>query len=708
MMKRSILFNLLAMVLVANQINIFASMSQAKTVSKDMHETPLEIAPIQVLNGRLEVTSKNQIYQVQFQDDETVQLFQPAEGLWSVAMDFQDDWPAQWHHGSAEMVKRKGPWLILKGTIKTETGDWLVRDSYIAEGRRIRCVRRWQWTGQEPADKVTLSVRWQVPIPGASVMMPGFCIYGNPSGSADRVAKYAGKPGEELFCEEHRLSMPFISLEWEKGQQCAGAALHTLPSLAPYAHKADLWWSTGVAGYESSTELSLLSGPCSLNGKRGFVKASQRKNLPYTDTYLTIPSGGVIEKTFYLQAYRVKHKGSGFRIPLRESLDIFRPFNTAGLPSMKEIVEAKYRFAMTRWHEDAESAGFNKYPDRNVFLMGWSGQAAAPGYAMLVLGTQQSDQHAISKAQKSLDHLTTSPFNKDGFLVWYDHGKNRWSTQNPVCQGNAMESFARAILTGRKMKKVDTSKWEAFLRKACDVHAERILNKDWHPKSTNEAFLVSPLCKAYKMFGSETYRDAALKAAENYAQRHLNMTEPYWGGTLDASCEDKEGAWAGFQAFLSVYEMNEDPKYLEWAEHAMDATLSYTVVWDIDMPAGRLCDHDLKTRGWTVVSAQNQHLDVYGVLYTPEIYRMGQYLNRQDLKQLAMVMYRSCGQMIDPDGSQGEQLNHTNFAQMRPSPNDVHKMRGTYNEGWTVFWITAYFLNAAAQFEQMGVPSDDF
>jgi hypothetical protein len=663
---------------------------------------------LQIENGRLEVTIKNQTYQVQLRADETVELFQPAEGLWSVAMDFQNDWPAQWCHGSVDTVERKGPWLVLSGTIKTETGNWQVRDAYIAEGQRIRCVRRWQWTGEKPAENITLSVRWQVPIPGASVMMPGFCIYGNPSGNADRVAQYAGKPGEEVFCEEHRLSMPFISLEWEKWQQCAGAALHMLPSLAPYAHKADLWWSAGVTGHKNSTELALLSGPCSLNGQRGFVKANQRKWFAYTDTYLTIPSGGVVEKTFYLQAYRVKHKGSGFRIPLRESLDIFRPFNTAGLPSMNEIVEAKYRFAMTRWHENAESAGFKKYPDRNVFVMGWAGQAAVPGYALLVLGEQKNDQHTISKAQKSLDHLTTSPFNEYGFLVSYDPDKNGWSQQDPVSQGHAMETFARAILTGRKIKTVDTSKWEAFLRNACDIHAERILGKDWRPKSTNEAFLVSPLCKAYKMFGSETYRDAALKAAEHYAQRHLDMTEPYWGGTLDASCEDKEGAWAGFQAFLAVYEMTEDSKYLQWAEHAMDVTLSYTVIWDIDMPAGRLRDHDLKTRGWTDVSAQNQHLDVYGVVYTPEIYRMGQYLQREDLKKLAIVMYRSCGQLIDPNGSQGEQLNHTNFAQMRPPVKDVHTMRGTYNEGWTVFWITAHFLNAAAQFEEMGVYSDTF
>jgi hypothetical protein len=55
----------------------------------------------------------------------------------------------------------------------------------------------------------------------------------------------------------------------------------------------------------------------------------------------------------------------------------------------------------------------------------------------------------------------------------------------------------------------------------------------------------------------------------------------------------------------------------------MNVTLSYTVVWDIDMPAGRARDYALKTRGWTMVSAQNQHLDVYDVVYAPEIHKMG-------------------------------------------------------------------------------------
>jgi hypothetical protein len=37
---------------------------------------------------------------------------------------------------------------------------------------------------------------------------------------------------------------------------------------------------------------------------------------------------------------------------------------------------------------------------------------------------------------------------------------------------------------------------------------------------------------------------------------------------------------------------------------------------------------------------------------------------------------------------------------------DVMKLRGGYSERWTVFWICAHFLHAAAQFEQMGIYLD--
>lgn len=84
---------------------------------------------------------------------------------------------------------------------------------------------------------------------------------------------------------------------------------------------------------------------------------------------------------------------------------------------------------------------------------------------------------------------------------------------------------------------------------------------------------------------------------------------------------------------------------------------------------------------------------------------MGDHLGRPDLKRLAAVMFRSCGQLIDAQGSQGEQIQQTNFGQSGELT-DVFRLRGGYSEHWTVFWITAHFLNAAAEFERMGVNLD--
>ena len=81
---------------------------------------------------------------------------------------------------------------------------------------------------------------------------------------------------------------------------------------------------------------------------------------------------------------------------------------------------------------------------------------------------------------------------------------------------------------------------------------------------------------------------------------------------------------------------------------------------------------------------------------------MGIYLKDESLKKLARTMYLSCGQMTDPTGAQGEQIQETNFAQ-HGDMTDVFKLRGGYSESWTVYWITAHFLHAAAQFKEMGM-----
>jgi hypothetical protein len=640
-------------------------------------------------------------------------LFQsPAEGLWSVATGWNDGWPSAWHHVNVGSVKQVGDWTAVSGTLELPQGKLELRDSYRTEGNMVRGVRRFTWRGPQTLPQCTLSVRWMAPgAKNAKPLLPGICYYGNPSGSrtgAGAVAVHMGKPGEESIFEEHRYAAPLASIEWSENQAWRGAAMHTVPSLLADANRPDQWWSLGLVSHENDCELIALSGPCAANGKHSVVKALQGKFVDYPDAWIKLRPGAIIEKTFFLEAYPVARQGLGFRTPLHTAMNLYTPYSTDGLPKFDQIVRDKYRFAYSRFRDRPSAPGFQMFPESfggTHYVMGWCGQAETPGYAFLSLDKRLKDPKAKRMAVDTLNFLAAAPFNDNGFLLHYNVESKKWSDQDAVSQGQAMETFARAIMSARKQGNIDARHWEAFLKKACEIHSRRILRNGWRPLSTNEGFFASPLCKGSMLFGNEEFKKAAIKVAEHYARRHLDMTEPYWGGTLDAQCEDKEGAWAAFQAFLAVYELTKEPRYLEWAEHAMDVALTYTVLWDIDMPPGRLRDHGLKTRGWTIVSAQNQHLDVFGVLYTPEIWRMGDYLHRDELKRLAAVMYRSCGQMIDPYGSQGEQLQQTNFFQAGDM-SDPSRARGGYAEHWTVFWITAHFLNAAAQFEEMGVDLD--
>ena len=656
---------------------------------------------------QLEIDYTNDKINLSINCDDYTALTSPPEGLWSIATEWKDDWPASWVHCSPKSIEEFGDWTILKGVMILPEGEWHIQDAYKEENGRIKCIRRFEWHGEETLDKVTLSVRWKINQTGIQAFLPGILYYGNPSGEkngAQKVPVFHGQPGEAAIFEEHRYPMPFACFEWEEEGQYYGGAMHTFPSLVNGGNREDQWWSLGVQTNDNDSELIMLSGPITYNNQKSVAKALQKSSMPYGKTFMKVKPGTVIEKTFYLEAYNSPGKGTAFQKPLYTSIDIFKPFYTEDLPTVDEILKAKYKFAKSRWIEGEDYAGFNMYPhfrERGIIL-GWAGQSEAPVYALQVLADDLDDEKIWYYVQKSMDHICTSPIGKNGFPVRYMVDKGKWERPDPVSEGQAMNSIALGIKVGRDNKKVKTVEWEKFLQKACDVHSKRLLSNKWDPRNTAEAFYISPLLIASDLLQNDLYKKAALKAADYYADRHLDMTEPYWGGTLDATCEDKEGAWGAFQGFMAAYEYTGQQKYLDWAQHAGDVVLSYTVVWDIPMPPGRMADHFFKSRGWTGVSAQNQHLDVYGVLTTPQFYKLGQLTNNPDLMRLAKVMYRSCGQMIDPFGAHGEQIQQTNYTQWVEN-NETPDLRGGYSEDWTVFWITAHFLHAAATFKEMGV-----
>lgn len=646
-----------------------------------------------------------------------VVLSSPLKGLWSVGRDLQKGWPSTWDYAGIGMIDVVGPFIVVEGSVQTPKGAWVVKDRWRIYDGVLEGLRTWIWSGAQKTDGSVLSIGWTAQGKGAGLLMPGVLYHGNPSGQkamkrgSALVPSWNGMDGDRLQVEEHRLAQTWASLEFSSSSSTDPSedhmvvALESQASAPPYGLDSDLAWTLGAEVVPNGTVLQLLSGPVALNGKTGIMKTGQSRRSSYEKVAIKVPPGGTIQKIYRLHAGGPVQKGTGFQVPLHWVISR-GDLSAETMPHFADIVKAKVRFAVSRWAGKNPFPGFAMYPgNMNLYVMGWAGQAEAPGYALQVLADRLGQPELRSNAHKALDVLARAKFNGNGFMLQVDGRSGMWSGQDPVSQGQAMSAFARAIRYGRKTD-ADTESWEKFLRKALKIHAARILkDNQWHPRSTAEAFIIQPLAIGSKLFDNDEFLKAALKAGEHYLKRHIGLKEPFWGGTLDASCEDKEGAWAGFEAFLALYEATDDDKWLTAASYAADMTLTYTYTWDVNLPPGRLRDHNLRTRGWTAVSVQNMHLDVYGVLYTPRLWRLGELTNRPELLRLAELMYRTCGQMIDEHGSQGEQLQQTRFAQAGDQTNPDH-FRGGYVESWTVFWIAAHFLTAAAQFEEMGVLSE--
>ena len=149
----------------------FVSASAAGWAAKPVTDSP-----------DLQFQAGSGIANVQLLQDDIPLLHSPRDGLWAIAMDFQDGWPTKWYHGAPQQVEHVAEWTILRGKIPTPQGDWEVSDAYRPEQGTVKCVRRFVWKGKEDAQRCTLSVRFTAPGAGDDVVMPGILYHGNPSG----------------------------------------------------------------------------------------------------------------------------------------------------------------------------------------------------------------------------------------------------------------------------------------------------------------------------------------------------------------------------------------------------------------------------------------------------------------------------------------------------------------------------------------------
>lgn len=227
-----------------------------------------------------------------------------------------------------------------------------------------------------------------------------------------------------------------------------------------------------------------------------------------------------------------------------------------------------------------------------------------------------------------------------------------------------------------------------FPRKYRDDHSDVDASGGSTPSAT------STLVMGYRYFGDKRYLQAA-KLSVDYLEKNIIAPSDYFSSTLDANCEDKEAAISAVTAtyYLAMVskKARERSHYVSLCRQAAYFALSWYYLWDVPFAQGQMLgDLDFKSRGWSNVSVENNHIDVFVFELAHIVKWLAEETGEQRFSLMHDLIASSLCQLLPTDerlcgiaipGFNPEVVQHTNWDYGRNG-------KGFYNDifapGWTI------------------------
>lgn len=346
------------------------------------------------------------------------------------------------------------------------------------------------------------------------------------------------------------------------------------------------------------------------------------------------------------------------------------------------------------------------FPEAQV---GFCGRVLLNAFNAIEYGEQFGEPDLVTMGREILASYFNHGFTSAGYFydnVNFDRG---FPTDDKVVHSIRQQSEGvYAILLYLKYEKSKGRRhpeWEARIKQILDgflrlQKADGSFARKYHDNGTDvdasggsTPSSTSALVMGYRYFGKKQYLEAARRTV-NYLETNIISKSDYFSSTLDANCEDKEAAIAAVTAtyyLAAVTKGKERQHYIDLCEQAAYFALSWYYMWDVPFAQGQMLgDLGLKSRGWSNVSVENNHIDVF-VFELPHIVKWlghqkdnARFLKMHDvifssLSQLMPTQERLCG--IALPGFYPEVVQHTTWDYGMNG-------KGFYNNlfapGWTI------------------------
>ncbi|MBQ4223768.1 MAG: hypothetical protein II674_08005 [Prevotella sp.] len=341
--------------------------------------------------------------------------------------------------------------------------------------------------------------------------------------------------------------------------------------------------------------------------------------------------------------------------------------------------------------------------------LGFCGRVLLNAFNALEYGEQTSDAQLVKMGNDIYDSWLAYGFTANGYFKEDMHIAGGIPADNDIThsireQSEAVYAVLHYLNYERKNGRVHKD-WEAKMRTLLDAMV-KLQESDGHfPRkyrddgthvdasggSTPSA--TSTLVMGYRYFKDKRYLSAA-KRSVDYLERNIISKSDYFSSTLDANCEDKEAAISAVTAtyYLAMLTKGKErDHYIALCKQAAYFALSWYYMWDVPFAPGQMLGElGFKSRGWSNVSVENNHVDVFVfelhhiVKWLAEVTGEKRFASMSEiihtsLCQLLPTKSRLCG--IGVPGFNPEVVQHTHW--------DYGKNgKGFYNDifapGWTI------------------------
>ncbi|MBQ7982519.1 MAG: hypothetical protein IJ302_03040, partial [Clostridia bacterium] len=439
---------------------------------------------------------------------------------------------------------------------------------------------------------------------------------------------------------------------------------------------------------------------------------------------LTVGAGETVTVSCYLSVSKPRWENYGICDVLDSALSLYGDNTNIAVPAARDLWDRSITFAKSLITDYKGKKGFIigflpdgaggfAYRGDVCFELAWCGQNILFSRMLIEDYRRFGNRDSLDTALEILDTRVALCTAESGLLAAQLRDfENLDAASADTCNmGYGAYELVRTYQLLQKIG-IDRPAYLAAAKGFCDFFLAHFsdaygFGKQWRLDGTciDEGgsiggFVIPAFVKLYEVTKEEKYLAMAETAMRFYMARDLDKFV-CTAGALDTCCVDKETSFPFIMSGVLLYEATGNPQYLEDAKKAAYYFTSWMFHYDpVYGDDSEIVRYGVTVKGLTSVSVQHHHLDMYAGIVVPYLRTLADLTGEEEWRVRADMMWRAVTQYI----GDGTLKIHDVIRPVVSQNESLFHCRWGFGDGkrgqlndWLVAWPCAFRLSVLAE-----------